>query len=489
MRRAGRPAAAARGAPAAPAMARVHRPRGGGARAAAGRGGLGAAGAPAGGRSSGGAGGAAEGRSLPGQQGGLLGAGPLGPLLQGPAGAGAAALQGPPLRRAGAMALGDGGGGGPKGSALKKAAGAGQALEEFDWSKMTATGGGGGGLGRRGFIGGGGGGGDDGDDDRYQDEPEDEGAGEGADAGIFTFTGDIPELFDLVTLQAVLAEWGKTITTLPGGLKAAVDLKLLSSSQLVGFLETEYRPHLGRTLLRRLPGPVSQALSGRLLADPAFLFKVALEQALTVGLSVRHELKTRGDAFREELDFVALNTLSLCAANAAMVWLMAPARVYGSLSKNQLAHALTALPNHVFDKSGALRRYSPTSRGAGLLIKSLQLGLVGAGAGAASAVGNRALLAANQARDPEYDTSVAIPDVATNAAGLGLFLASTANLRYQLLGGAERALAECCGSMGLRLGALSVLRVVNQAVGEPTRVHLMGLEYEDAEDDEDAEEP
>ena len=55
------------------------------------------------------------------------------------------------------------------------------------------------------------------------------------------------------------------------------------------------------------------------MADPAFVQKLLIEQAITVGSSLYYEAATRGDRFRSELDLVAINTVTLALANLALV--------------------------------------------------------------------------------------------------------------------------------------------------------------------------
>ena len=73
-------------------------------------------------------------------------------------------------------------------------------------------GGGGGGIGGKIFNGGGGG--DDGgdDDDYFDDDFGEEGDGDG-DGNFFRVA--LPELYDQITLNAVLAEWFRTVADLP----------------------------------------------------------------------------------------------------------------------------------------------------------------------------------------------------------------------------------------------------------------------------------
>lgn len=104
----------------------------------------------------------------------------------------------------------------------------------------------------------GGGGGDDGgdDDDYFNDgeDPEGDGDGNGKD-GFFRVA--IPELYDRLSVGAVLAEWFKTIADLPLFIRRAVEMGLFSSAQLVRFLSMDVRPNVTRAVSRNLPPSVS----------------------------------------------------------------------------------------------------------------------------------------------------------------------------------------------------------------------------------------
>lgn len=97
----------------------------------------------------------------------------------------------------------------------------------------------------------------------------------------------------------------------------------------------------------------SRGLVGRMMADPAFLQKMLMEQAITVGSSVWWEAEQRGDRFSSELDLVAINTLSLCAANAALVWMVSSDRSFGAPHKMPWQKLLHSLPNNMFDRCAA----------------------------------------------------------------------------------------------------------------------------------------
>ncbi len=59
----------------------------------------------------------------------------------------------------------------------------------------------------------------------------------------------------------------------------------------------------------------------------------------------------------QELDLVAINTLSLAAANAALVYMVSPDRSFGAPHKMSWQKFLHGLPNNVFDACAP----SPTS--------------------------------------------------------------------------------------------------------------------------------
>jgi Protein RETICULATA-related len=65
---------------------------------------------------------------------------------------------------------------------------------------------------------------------------------------------------------------------------------------------------------------VSRGLVGRMMADPAFVQKLLMEGIICTGSSLLWEAQQRGERFSRELDLVAINTLSLLAANVALVW-------------------------------------------------------------------------------------------------------------------------------------------------------------------------
>ena len=217
---------------------------------------------------------------------------------------------------------------------------------------------------------------------------------------------------------------------------------------------------------------VARGVVGRLMADPAFMQKLLIEELITVGLSIAYELQQRGDNFVRELDLVAVNTLALMGATGALVWLVAPSRSYGAVHKFPWQNMLHNLPNHVFDASTPYRRFSVGSRIASLFAKvkalprsshtfcfklnrsqkeskspfiklctALQAGelcAVGSMAGAAQSLLGAGLVRLHQMKDPEFKPSLPVPELKRSSGGLAAYMSLVANLRYQIVSGVDR---------------------------------------------------
>ena len=330
---------------------------------------------------------------------------------------------------------------------------------------------GGGGIGK-GIFNGGGGDGGDGDDDDYFNEFGD-GDGEGEGDGFFRRVFD--ELYDAKAIAAVLQEWYKTMADLPLILRQAAQMGLFSSAALVRFMSMDVRPNVTRFVTRSLPAPVSREVVGRLMADPAFMQKMMLEQMITISCSLVYEARVRGDNFWKELDLVALNTLTLAAANAAVIYLVAPTRAAPAPARHEWQNMLAKLPNNVFEGTTPLKAYSTNSRVASLFVKTAELCGVGMLAGAAQSALAQAAVAIRKASDPAFEPSMPVPSVKQSALGLGASLGIFANLRYQTISGFDRYLFDHANFLWSYLTLSGLLRTASTFIGDQTRVYLQGL--------------
>lgn len=122
---------------------------------------------------------------------------------------------------------------------------------------------------------------------------------------------------------------------------------------------------------------------GRLMADPAFAQKMVIEQLITITGSLLWESQQRGDRFLKELDLVAINTLSLAASQAALVWLVSPTRSFRIGQQMPWQQMLAGLPNHAFEANTPHVQFSITQRLGCLFTKASELAAVGTVTGAA----------------------------------------------------------------------------------------------------------
>ncbi|CAL5200815.1 unnamed protein product [Lathyrus oleraceus] len=336
-------------------------------------------------------------------------------------------------------------------------------------SPELATGGGGGDIGKIISYGGGDGGDDDGDDDDYFDD-FDEGD-EGDEGGLFRRRIILQELFDRKFVDAVLSEWQRTIMDLPAGFRQAYEMGLVSSAQMVKYLAMNARPTASRLISRKLPQGLSRAFIGRLLADPAFMYRFLLEEVATIGCSVWWEIKNRKDRIKQEWDLALINVLTAAACNAVVVWSLAPCRSYGNTFQFDLQNTLQKLPNNIFEMSYPLREFDLQKRIQAFLFKAAELCMVGLGTGAVQGA-----LSSSLAKKKEGRLSVTVPTVSSNALGYGAFLGIYANLRYQLLCGFDRSMVSHFDVIGVALFFSTAFRVLNVQLGETSKRAWLGVE-------------
>lgn len=321
--------------------------------------------------------------------------------------------------------------------------------------------GGGGNIGK-GIFNGGGGDGDGGDDDDYFGDFGEDGDGDGDG----WFRKVFAELYTAEAIAAVLQEWYKTMADLPLILRQAAQMGLFSSAALVRFLSMDVRPSMTRFVTRTLPPSVSREVVGRLMADPAFMQKLFLEQMITIATSITYEAQVRGERFWKELDLVAINTLSLAAANAAVVYLVSPTRAAPAPGRWEWQSALARLPNNVFETSLPQRAVSNGSRAAGFLAKSAELCGVGVLAGAAQSALSQLAVAIRRKEDPHFVPSMPVPATSTAALGMAVHLGIFGNVRYQLIAGVDEYLSKHAAALWSYLTCSAVLRTIFMFVGD-----------------------
>lgn len=283
------------------------------------------------------------------------------------------------------------------------------------------------------------------------------------------------ESYDRNAINAVLEEWFKTLGDVPAAIRMAIEMGIVSSMQLVRFMSVDVRPSVVRAVSRSTPW-ASRAFVGRLMADPAFLWKLAFEQTVTIGGGIMYEAAHRGDNLKAEWDLAAANILQLSLANAMTVWCLTPSRSFGAAHKFGWQRVMEAIPNNAFDKCGPLRQYTMGMRAASLGAKAAELSALGAITGGLFHGVNKGLVALHKRRDgEEFEPSIPVPDLKTSMLGMGAYLGLSCNLRYQLIGGADRWMTERLTTLASAITATGLARLANNHFGDQTRLFALGL--------------
>ena len=275
-------------------------------------------------------------------------------------------------------------------------------------------------------------------------------------------------------MNAVLEEWYKTLSNVPTAIRMAIEMGMISSMQLARFMSVDIRPSVVRTVARSTPW-ASRAFVGRLMADPAFLWKLGFEQAVTIGGGIMYEAAHRGDNLKAEWDLAAANIMQLSLANAMTVWCLTPSRSFGAAHKFGWQRVMDSIPNNAFDKSGPLRQYTMAMRAASFGTKAAELSALGAITGGVFHGVNKALVGMHQAKDADFEPSIPVPDLKTSMLGMGAYLGLSCNLRYQLIGGADRWMTERLTTLASAITATGIGRLANNHFGDQTRLFALGL--------------
>lgn len=175
-----------------------------------------------------------------------------------------------------------------------------------------------------------------------------------------------------------------------------------------------------------------------------------------------------------ELDFVFSTLVVGSILNFSLMYILAPT-TGGVAATSQLSRIISgatltawgAPSGHMF-QAGA---YSLPSRLFTLIFKGGIFAVVGMSAGLVGTAVSNGLIAIRQKIDPAFEPQNALPNVQLNAACWALHMGISANLRQQLINGAEMALQPKMGLNGFRLFS-SLLRTGNNVVGGTSFVLL-----------------
>ena len=188
-----------------------------------------------------------------------------------------------------------------------------------------------------------------------------------------------------------------------------------------------------------------------------------------------YEAAHRGDRLKAEWDLAASNVLQLSVANAMTVWCLTPARSFGAAHKYGWQRVMDSIPNNAFDRCGPLRQYTMGTRAASFGVKALELSALGAATGGVFHGLNKALVGLHRRNDADFEPAVPVPDLKTSVLGMGAYLGLSCNLRYQLIGGADRWMTERLTTLASAITATGLGRLANSQLGDQTRLFALGL--------------
>ncbi|CAI7907762.1 unnamed protein product [Closterium sp. NIES-54] len=309
--------------------------------------------------------------------------------------------------------------------------------------------------------------------------------GEMPEADFFWYSGSrmcTQNCFDRAEIARVMGAAGRTFDNLPQDLQTGIERGLISPDTLRSFFELESHPLVAEATKR------FQGLRERVYADPRFLQRIVTEEAISVTTALLAQWEKRRDRFWSEIEYVATDVLRGVIVNFFTVWLPAPtlsfpaASAASSIAGSAAAGAAGAaqgpvqqlvsgvgawaatLPKNAFQRATQPGQdWGLQQRLASILFTSGKLFTVGfsasvgtvalnnlfmevknrlgelsaAGAAGAAAGGAASASAAAAAGGGAANAPAATKrsPVLKTAAVYGGFLATSANLRYQVIGG------------------------------------------------------
>jgi hypothetical protein len=185
-----------------------------------------------------------------------------------------------------------------------------------------------------------------------------------------------------------------------------------------------------------------QGFRERLLADPKFLNRLAIEEGISITTAVIAQYEKRKGRFFEEIDYVLTDTIRGSVVDFFTVWLPAPTISLLSISDDGAGESLElvrgllgSLPDNAFQKGIVGQNWDINQRVASVLMGGLKLAGVGYVSSIGAEVASDVLYAARRVLRPSatIEPERARVPIWKSAAVYSGFLGTSANLRYQVL--------------------------------------------------------
>ncbi|CAI9091798.1 OLC1v1026914C1 [Oldenlandia corymbosa var. corymbosa] len=284
--------------------------------------------------------------------------------------------------------------------------------------------------------------------------------------------------FDRAEIARVMNAAGRRRDALPQDLQKGLDLGLVSPEVLQNFFDLEKYPLLS-DLSHRFQG-----FRERLLADPKFLHRLAIEESISITTTLLAQYEKRKGNFMKELDYVITDTLRGSVVDFFTVWLPAPTLSFlsftddfgGTDSIDGIKGLLGAIPDNAFQKSVAGKDWNLNLRIASVLVGGLKLAGVGFISSIGAVASSNMIFGIRKSLNPALAIRQQIKrsPILKTAIVYGSFLGISANIRYQVIAGlVEHRISDQFADQVFLVNLLSfVARTINSYWGTQQWIDL-----------------
>ncbi|XP_065871179.1 protein RETICULATA-RELATED 6, chloroplastic [Euphorbia lathyris] len=284
--------------------------------------------------------------------------------------------------------------------------------------------------------------------------------------------------YDRAEIARVMNAAGRRRDALPQDLQTGLDLGLVSPEVLQNFFDLEQYP-----VLKELSHSF-QGFRERLLADPKFLHRLAIEEAISITTTLLAQYERRKENFFQELDYVITDTARGIVVDFFTVWLPAPTLSFLSYADdgnspdniNTLNGLLMSIPDNAFQKNLAGKDWNLSQRFVSVLFGGLKLSSVGFVSSIGAVAASNVLYAVRNIINPASVTNQQMKrsPILKTAVVYSCFLGISANLRYQIIAGLiEHRISDEFSSQTLLVNMLSFLvRTINSYWGTQQWIDL-----------------
>ncbi|KAK4436470.1 protein RETICULATA-RELATED 6, chloroplastic [Sesamum alatum] len=284
--------------------------------------------------------------------------------------------------------------------------------------------------------------------------------------------------FDRAEIARVMNAAGRKREALPQDLQEGLDLGLVSPEVLQNFFDLEQYPVISELTHR------FQGFRERLLADPKFLHRLAIEETISITTTLIAQYERRKENFFEELDYVVTDTLRGIVVDFFTVWLPAPTLSFLPVADDinspdsieAVKGLLGSIPDNAFQKNLVGKDWNLNHRIASVLVGGFKLAGVGFISSIGAVASSNILYMIRKLLNPSLsiEQQNKRSPILKTALVYSTFLGTSANLRYQVIAGlVEHRISEQFSDQTLLVNMISfVARTVNSYWGTQQWIDL-----------------